>query len=623
MREWIETNGLGGYASLSSKGSLLRKYHGLLIASLQPPSQRWMIVSNCLDAIETPAGPISLVDKTPVFSWDLFPRFHYRINDLLITKTFFQVYEKNMTGIRYEIKTSDPVMLRHTPVVNFRHIYDLCDHKHCYHINQEILEGQVRVQADALSTPLLMMLDDASYQIDEHWRHVHYPIDEKRHDACEEYVMQTGRFEKHIPESLTYHLLFSLADEVDTVDAEELYEQTLSRRKDLVESVNLPTQATPLLVSADRFVVKKGQWRSLIAGYHWFSDWGRDTLIALPGCTLVPGRFMDARAILFGFHQYCKNGLIPNTFDDRTGEAAYNTVDASLWFVDRVFQYMKYTNDTDFLISMFTTIQSIIEHYMKGTDHGIGMDVDYLISHDPGLTWMDVKMADHYPTPRSRKAVEIQALWYNALRIASVCARYLGLTDEYEEIAYQVKRHFVNSYDKQYDVIDTRDVSCRPNKIFLVSLDFPMISPSLQKEIVSDVRDQLVTIFGLRTLAADDDCYLGSYLGNYHRDLAYHNGTVWPWLLGPYLTAFVKVHKQKKKWRQFALESYLDPMFRVFGRLWDGSIPEIFDGDPPYAPRGCMNQAWSVAEILRAWVEDILQRRPVYERNFLLNKVRV
>jgi predicted glycogen debranching enzyme len=431
-------------------------------------------------------------------------------------------------------------------------------------------------------------------------------------------------FEKIIPRSLTYYLSFSLGENTsDPSQAEDLYEESVSRKQKLIDSVDLPDQAVPLLLSSDRFVVQKGLLKTIIAGYHWFSDWGRDTLIALPGITLVSGRFEDARSILNGFNQFCRNGLIPNTFDDLTGEASYNTVDASLWFIDRVFQYVKYTNDSDFLIAMFPTIQSIIRSYMEGTDHGIGMDDDYLIRSDPGLTWMDVKLGDFYPTPRSQKAVEIQALWYNALCIASICARYLGVSDEYKDIAKNVKQSFLSVYDKQYDVIGTRDLSCRPNKLFLVSLDFSMIPSSMQKDIVDDVSRNLVTVFGLRTLSPHDKGYIGSYLGDHQRDLAYHNGTVWPWLLGSFLTSCVKINKRKKKSRQFAFDEYIAPMLHVFGQKWDGSISEIFDADPPFAPRGCMNQAWSVAEILRAWVEDILDRRPPYERNFHLDKIQV
>jgi glycogen debranching enzyme len=239
------------------------------------------------------------------------------------------------------------------------------------------------------------------------------------------------------------------------------------------------------------------------------------------------------------------------------------------------------------------------------------MDDDFLISHDPGLTWMDVKIDDYYPTPRSRKAVEIQALWYNALMIMSRLSKILGTNDDFADLALSVKKSFNSKFDKIYDVIDTNDTSLRPNQIFLVSLDFSMIDKKLQKAIVEQVQDKLVTIFGLRTLSPDNPEYKGYYIGAYNKDTAYHNGVVWPWLLGPFVKAFVKV-ENNKNCRNLAFENFLKPMLNVFDEQWDGSIYEIFDGDPIYAPRGCMSQAWSVAEILRSWIEDVEAILPKY-----------
>ena len=297
---------------------------------------------------------------------------------------------------------------------------------------------------------------------------------------------------------------------------------------------------------------------------------------------------------------------------DRNSEAAYNTVDASLWYVDRVFQYLKYTNDQKILEEIWPTLQSIIDGYKNGTDYGIHMDDDYLISHDPGLTWMDVKLGDYYPTPRNNKAVEIQALWYNALMIMSNLAQFFGKDDHYSDLAKLVKDSFNAQYDKQFDVIDTRDLSCRPNQIFLVSPDFSMIDKKLQGKIVSEVQDKLVTIFGLRTLSSEDSRYKGYYLCE-NKELAYHNGTVWPWLMGPFITAYIKIKNKNQDARSYAYDTFLKPMLDVFGEKWDGNIYEIFDGDPIHSPRGCIAQAWSTAEILRCWVEDIENIKPKYE----------
>ena len=378
----------------------------------------------------------------------------------------------------------------------------------------------------------------------------------------------------------------------------------------------LPSIFEKLVISTDNFIIKKGSGKSVIAGYHWFGDWGRDTLISLPGLTLVTGRFDIAKAILSGLKDFCHNGLIPNVFMDWNSKAAYNTVDASLWYIDCVFQYLKYTNDRVFLNEIWDTLKSIIDAYRYGTDNEIFMDEDFLISHKPGLTWMDVKLGDYYPTPRSRKAVEIQALWYNALRIMSRLAIISGKDDEYQILSERVKENFNSQFNQKYDVIDKKDLSFRPNQIILVSLDFPMINKDLQVEIVKEVQEKLVTIFGLRTLSPNNLDYKGSYLGEYNRDIAYHNGTVWPWLMGPFIKSFIKVKNYEHSWRKYAFENFLEPMFHVFGKNWDGSIYEIFDGDPPYAPRGCISQAWSVAEILRSWVEDIENISPIYKNIF-------
>jgi predicted glycogen debranching enzyme len=306
---------------------------------------------------------------------------------------------------------------------------------------------------------------------------------------------------------------------------------------------------------------------------------------------------------------------------DRNSEPVYNTVDTSLWYIDRVYQYLKYTNDRDFLEKIWDTLQSIIHSYKNGTDYGIHMDQDFLISHGSGLTWMDVKVGDYYPTPRSKKAVEIQALWYNALMIMSTLAKASGKDDNYSDLARSVEENFKRQYDQQYDVIDAKDLSCRPNKLFLVSLDFSMIDKELQRKIVEEVQNKLLTVFGLRTLSPDDSRYKGKYIGNFNKDLAYHNGTVWPWLMGPFIKAFVKINDHDETCRDYAYRNFLKPMFDIFGKRWDGSINEIFDADPIYAPQGCISQAWSVAEILRAWVEDIERIQPKYENIFLSHEV--
>jgi predicted glycogen debranching enzyme len=385
----------------------------------------------------------------------------------------------------------------------------------------------------------------------------------------------------------------------------------------------LPNKFDKLILNSDNFIVRKDNGKSIVAGYHWFGDWGRDTLISLPGLTLITKRFEDAKQILLTLSKHCKNGLIPNVFSDKNSEASYNNVDGSLWFIDRVYQYLKYTFDIEFLEHIWDTLKSIIEAYKIGTDYEIRMDEDYLISHGPGLTWMDVKIGNHYPTPRSKKAVEIQALWYNALKIMSKMSNIIGDDDNYFIFSEKVKQNFCRNYDKQYDVLDLKDQSSRPNKIFLVSLDNTMIELNLQRNIIKDINEKLLTIFGLRTLSKNDNKYIGNYIGYHNKDEAYHNGTVWPWLMGPFITSYIKVNGNELITRKYAYDNFIFPMIEVFGKIWDGSIYEIFDGDPPFIPRGCINQAWSVAEILRSWIEDIEQVRPKFENRLESPKIGV
>ncbi len=620
MREWITTNGLGSYASLTYSNRNTRKFHGLLVASINPPTKRRIFVSNMNESIKIGDTLHNFNDVKADFSFDVFPSFLYNFGEVLVKKIILMEYEKNTTIIKYEVKTDKQISLIHSPEVNSRHFYDVTE-QGSISFKQEAIKNGVSLKPGNIDKTLKIILENSIYKPAEYWIESLYEKDRERNDSHIDHNFRIGDFYKTVEGFLEYFLIFTLEDDVYS-NPSKIYFQEIWRKKRLLKQANLKSKFNKLVLSTDNFIVKKGDGKSIVAGYHWFSDWGRDTLIALPGITLVTKRFDDAKNILFSFSKYCKNGLIPNAFMDRDSVAVYNTVDASLWFVDRVYQYLKYTNDLDSIEKMWGTLKSIINGYKNGTDFDIHMDDDFLISHSEGLTWMDVKIGDYYPTPRSKKAVEIQALWYNALKIMGNLANILGKNDVYSDLAEKVKESFVNQYDQEYDVIDTKDLSCRPNKIFLVSLDFSMIDKKLQENIVNDVQEKLTTIFGLRTLSPDDSRYMGTYLGAHNRDVAYHNGTVWPWPLGSFIKAFVKVKNYESEWREFAYQNYLQPMLDVFGDSWDGSIYEIFDGEPPYLPRGCITQAWSVAEILRCWVEDIENITPKYKDVFL-NKIRV
>jgi predicted glycogen debranching enzyme len=617
MREWIVTNGLGGYASLTYKNTNTRKFHGLLIASLNPPTERWVFVSNVFDQISLNDTKYDLINHKNKFSFDVFPTFTYQINGIKIKKTIFMEYGKNTTIIRYKIDTKKPLKIFHNPVLNSRHIYDVNRQRYLT-FHHDFFNNCVSIKPGNIDKTLKIFLKDTKFQPLHYWEELYYNTDRERNESWIDNNVHVGRFKKDIKKSCDYYLVLTIEDNFKN-NPVKIYAKEIKRKKDFLLDADLPVKCNKLVLSTDNFIVQKNDSKSVIAGYHWFGDWGRDTLIALPGLTLVTKRFGDAKQILLNLSKYCKNGLIPNAFMDRDSKAVYNTVDASLWYIDRVYQYLKYTNDKAFLEKIWKTLQSIILGYIKGTSFGIKMYDDFLISHDPGLTWMDVKIDDYYPTPRARKAVEIQALWYNALKIMSNFAQLIGKNDKFIDLSEKVKDSFNYQFDDLYDVIDVKDTSFRPNQIFLVSLDFTMIDENLQKKIVNEIQKELVTIFGVRTLSPNDSNYKGTYIGAYNKDMAYHNGTVWPWLMGPFIKAFVKIKNQRK----YAFENFLKPMLGVFGEQWDGSIYEIFDGNPIYAPRGCITQAWSVAEILRSWVEDIEKISPEYETIFTSPKVRV
>lgn len=518
---------------------------------------------------------------------------------------------KNTTIVKYDVTAPHDYRLAHHPLVTSRHFYD-CLAPGSFNLKQKQVDTHIECTTSQTDKMLKLRVDDALYSPIESWEALNFEKDRERQDSYLDNVVRIGSFIRPITHPTSYYLSMTVEPQLPE-DPGSILDQEILRKEGLLSRARLPADLAPLVLAGDQFLVQKGDGTSLVAGYHWFSDWGRDTLIALPGITLVTGRYHKARDILLGLGRYCQDGLIPNVFMDRDSASAYNTVDAPLWYIDRVFQYLKYTDDEDFLFLAWPTLEDIIHSYIHGTKYDIHMDSDFLISHGPGLTWMDVKMGDYYPTPRAHKAVEIQALWYNALRIMGVLAPLMDRDDTYSPLAKHVHDSFHRQYDKMYDVIDTKDASRRPNKIFLVSLDFPLADEPLQNEIVDEVEDHLLSLFGLQTLDQENPSFKGSLLGPYNKDLAYHNGIVWPWLLGPFITAFVKVNDFEPRIREYARELFYEPMREVFGSEWDGTIPELFDPEPPFAPQGCITQAWSVAEILRALVEDIEGKTPPFE----------
>jgi predicted glycogen debranching enzyme len=617
MREWLITNGLGGYASLTSKNTNTSKFHGLLITSINPPAERWIFVSNIIDKIRNNDKTYLLENYKKCYSFYYFPNFTYEKKDIKIKKTIMMQHGKNTTIIKYNVKNKKPFTMIHGPIIHSRHFYYLNIHR-SISFQQDFQDNTLFIKPENIDKTLKINVKDCIYTKKNFWETMYYEKDRNRRESWIDNALHTGYFYKKIKKPTIYYLVITIEDDIN-INPSIVFSKERQRKEKIIKKSRLSGKFERLVLASDNFIVKKSNSKSIIAGYPWFTDWGRDTMISLPGLTLVTNRFNESKEILSTFACFCKNGLIPNFFGDRDSKPSYNTVDASLWFIDRVYQYIKYTNDIDFLKDIWCTIESIILNYKNGTDYNIFMDKDYLISHDPGLTWMDVKIGDNYPTPRCRKAVEIQALWYNALMIMTNLAQVLDKKNSYIDLAEKVKINFNNQFDKLYDVIDNKDTSIRPNIIFLSSLEFNMIDKNQQEKIIDTFQEKLLTIFGPRTLSKDDSNYKGYLFNHYNKDEAYHNGIVWPWIIGSFIKSYVKLNNDVKS-RKYAYKKFLKPMFDVFGDNWDGNIYEIFDADPVYAPQGCISQAWSVAEILRAYVEDIENKKPIYEKNFIYIK---
>ena len=381
---------------------------------------------------------------------------------------------------------------------------------------------------------------------------------------------------------------------------------------------------TALVAAADQFIVKRGDLKTVVAGYHWFSDWGRDTMIALPGLTLVTGRHDVAKNILIAFAQSIDQGMLPNRFPETAELPEYNTVDATLWFFDAIRSYVAYTGDIEFVRQhLYDQLKGIIDWHLRRTRHGIHTDYDgLLVAGEPGvqLTWMDAKIGGWVVTPRHGKPVEIEALWYNALRVTAEFAAQFGDQEIHtllSQLADRANASFNRVFWNQqagclYDVVngDVQDAAIRPNQVIALSLHHSMVSDERSRQILAVVERELLTPFGLRTLAPSDPNYRGRYEGSpSQRDALYHQGTVWPWLLGPFITAYLKVSENKQQARERA-QGWLQPFRAHLRQGCLGSVSEILDGDPPYTPRGAVAQAWSVAELLRAAVEDVYGVKP-------------
>ncbi|MDI9615783.1 MAG: amylo-alpha-1,6-glucosidase [Methanothrix sp.] len=596
-REWIVTNGIGGYASSTSIGANTRAYHGLLIASLSPPVERWLLLSS-LD--ETVNGIELANHQYPgvvhpqgfryleSFTAEPVPTYLYRVNDVEVAKRIFMVQGENTSVIRYHI--SGDAHIRIMPLVTSR----------CFHA----VSGRPEIRQEAMERGALLrsrcdlhiVSDRARYVRKEMWYHnFEYEAERLRGLGWREDLLCPGWFEADVKNELDLTITASTG----LVEANGSMLEGEMKRRRMITSM-LPEEIRSLAIAADSFLVRRGSGMSIIAGYHWFDDWGRDAMISLPGLLLSTGRFDDARAVLRTFSEHVRDGLVPNDL----GASSYNTVDASLLFIRAVCEYFRFTSDLDLIRALWPTLMSIIECYTGRTPVGY-MDSDCLIASSEGATWMDARVDGRCVTPRAGKCVEVNALWYEALRLLEAISEALNLEWRWHGLSERVRhsfKRFWNPAGYLYDTIDPYDGSIRPNQVIAVAFSHGLLSLDRTRAVLRCATEELLTPYGLRTLSPRDPAYIGRYEGSpRERDRAYHQGTVWPWLIGPYITAYLRANRCSKRSRMHAL-SLLRPLLEE-RRYGIGTIAEVYDGDPPHRPGGCISQAWSVAEVIRAFLE--------------------
>jgi predicted glycogen debranching enzyme len=645
-REWLVTNGLGGYASGSVLDIPTRRYHGLFVPNLESPKGRHVLIgrfdeevvcgasSMLLGGAELADGTLQSDSATAIrgFRLDgLVPVWRFAVGAALLERTIVMPHGRNTVSVLYRLIEGPAIQMRLRPHTVFRRVDAPL---------RGVMQWPPHASADGewcqfslAASPLRMRC--AVRGVGSAF------VEEERVTATAFYRDERDRGYEHVETSFSpgYFLLELGAAPVSFIatteeipDAEPFGEEALAaereRCKRLLARASHASDALgrQLVLAADQFLILPGRRavesrnesaaveepRTVIAGYHWFGDWGRDTMISFEGLTLCTGRYREAADILRTFSRYVCDGLLPNLFPEGEREARYNTMDATLWFFHAIDRYCRHTNDRSLLAELYPVLDSIIDHHLAGTHFGIGVDAadGLLRGGSPGfaLTWMDAKFEDWVVTPRRGKPVEIQGLWYNALALMADWANELGYpSEQYCENAARVRNEFNRRFwsaERQslLDVVDGLagdDASLRPNQIITFSLQHPVLDEAAWGGVLACVGEQLLTPFGLRTLAASDPNYCRDYHGDLRtRDSAYHQGTVWPWLLGHYVNAWLRAGGSREE--AHALLARFPAHLRDAGI---GSISEIFDAEAPYRPRGCIAQAWSVAEILRAWLK--------------------
>ena len=634
-REWLVTNGLGGYASGTLGGIPTRRYHGLLVAALEPPVERTVVVggmaeqgrydgkSYAISAQEYGDGVIAPQGYLNLESFALegtLPLWTYAFADARLERRLWMQHGANTTYISYRlVRGTREVELILTPLVTSRSFHSLSAD---FGWNPEIQSSEKSVSVSGTDdrAPLRLIIDRGEFVQSPDWYwNIHYREEAARGLDDRGDLFVPGTFQVTLRPGDEVTLVLTTEANEPAVSAKALDDEHARQRALLAAAgmdVAEPT-LQQLTLAADQFIVERqldGQMigKSVIAGYHWFNDWGRDTMISLPGLTLATGRPADAAEILRTFAGYIADGLLPNNFPDSSGAIpGYNTVDATLWYVIAIHRYLEATGDETLVDELLPALRDVVHHHLEGTRYGIGVDPDdgLLRAGEPGvqLTWMDAKVGDWVVTPRIGKPVEINALWYNVLRVVAemLLHRDPEASAELTTRAEQTRSSFSSRFKSDQhsglaDVVDSPagdDWTVRPNQLFAVSLPFPLVDGEQAREVVDEACRTLLTSLGARSLSPDGPGYRGDYGGDQvRRDGGYHQGPVWSWLTGALVEAHLRVYGDRE-----AAMALLRPFTDHLSDAGLGSISEIAEGDPPHLPRGCIAQAWSVAEVLRAW----------------------
>ena len=657
-KEWVITNGIGGYASSTIIGANTRRYHGLLMAPIIPPAKRMLILSKIDESIEIDGKKYDLftnIGKCFIkhgyeyqvsFVKEFMPVYTYQVEDVEIKKVICMQYQKNTVAIYYKIKNGNHnTKLILTPIMNYRDSHGM-NKDHIYDLKEKYNRGKLEVSIDN-GKPIYMQVSESEY-IEHHndtFFNMFYIEEEKRGFEAEENHVIPGRFEVNIEknEEKIISVICSLEENIEELDARAIITNEVVRqnqeiiRAQLIDKKENKTEQEEkkdqiikqLLIAVDNFIIKRPLFNtySIIAGYPWFLDWMRDTLISFEGLLLVTKKYDIAKEVLRTCVRDIKYGLVPNAYSEEDDRPLYNSVDASLLLFEQVKKYLNYTSDYDFIMEeIYPKLESIIQNYSIGIDidnNNIYLDTDGLIvsgTESTQNTWMDVKFNGIPATPRNGKPVEINAMWYNALKIMNELSKRKPEENKkmnYDKMALKCKKSFIEKfYNKKrkclYDVLGDKKI--RPNQLFALSLSYPVLDVNSEeaKTMFDTVTKKLLNPYGLKTLAKGEENYIEVYEGdNFKRDFSYHQGITWTWLLGLYydcLKRFATESKKDKTIYKKQLNEFIKQVTETFSKELNergciGSIAEIFDSKKPYEPKGAVAQAWSVAEVFRIILE--------------------